>query len=304
MRSWLQVSADDEDRLAQIAGLATDAVILDLAGILPDTRSRARARAREWLEAHRTQVIAQQQQSRWVQISPLGSRWWRDDLQAVLHSAPDGIVLPRCSAPDQLQALTAELYENEQREGLSHNAVRILPLLGSTAASAFTTAEFATGANPRLAGFGWNAASLAKSLGATRVTDETGSLATPLRLVRAQVLMAARARGVMPIESPLAQDAGEETFAAQAQAARQDGFEGMIATHPDQIPILNEIFSVTEHERGEARSIVAAFSENSGGETAEVSGRIIDRSDLARAERIMQRSGPPGGRTGTSHRLM
>lgn len=71
-----------------------------------------------------------------------------------------------------------------------------------------------------------------------------------------------------------------------AQRARQGGFTGKIATHSDQVAIINEGFTSDAAEIARAQRVVDVFANASVG-VAQLDGRMLDRPHLVRAERIL-----------------
>ena len=72
--------------------------------------------------------------------------------------------------------------------------------------------------------------------------------------------------------------------------ARRDGFEGMLAIHPDQVPVINDAFCPTAEEVERARRIVDAFDASPGAGTLGVDGEMLDRPHRLQAERILARA--------------
>ena len=283
MHSWLIVPATSEAKLARVPELGADAVVLDLARDAEDgEREAARGRARDFLKLQAGARFA-----RWARISPLDTPWWREDLVAVLPGGPDGIVLSRAADARQVQALAAEIYELEQRSGLEHGRVRIVPQVGATAAAALAVSEFAGEVHPRLAGLAWDAGELAAALGARRLRGDGGGWSDPLRRLRADLLLAARARGLMAIDTPHARVRDAAGMRAAAQAARGDGFTGMFALHPAQVPAIAEAFAPTEAELARARAIVALFESHPAAGALPHEGRMVGRSELDEARRVL-----------------
>ena len=287
VRSWLFVPGDSEKKLGKVAGSGADVVIVDLEDSVSfDNKPRAREMAREWLQAHRQQVT-ERKMGRWVRINALDSRMWRDDLIAVLPGAPDGIMLPKSAGPESVQQLGAELYELEQRSGVPANSVRILPLVSETAAAAISIPAYANAPLPRLAGLTWGAEDLSAAIGASRKRDKQGQWTDAFRFARSQTLLTAHARGVMAIDTLHADFADEKGLKRAAEESRADGFAGMLAIHPAQIPVINAAFSPSEEELEEARAIVAAFSANPGAGALSIDRRMIDRPHLKLAQRLL-----------------
>ena len=287
VRSWLFVPGDSEKKLGKVAASGADVVIVDLEdSVTYDNKVRARDMAREWLQAHRQQVT-ERKMGRWVRINALDSRMWRDDLIAVLPGAPDGIMLPKSAGPESVQQLGAELYELEQRSGVAANSTRILPLVSETAAAAITIPAYANASLPRLAGLTWGAEDLSAAIGASRKRDKQGQWTDAFRFARSQTLLTAHARGVMAIDTLHADFADEKGLKRAAEESRADGFSGMLAIHPAQVPVINAAFSPSEEELEEARAIVAAFGANPGAGALSIDRRMIDRPHLKLAQRLL-----------------
>jgi len=289
IRSWLFVPGDSEAKLSKVAACGADAVIVDLEdAVLPDSKPHARRLAAEWLSAHGRQVLAGGGFARWVRINPLDTAYWRDDLAAAMAGRPDGIMLPKVSGPEQLQTLAAEIYEHESRNGMANGAVRILPLVSETPQAALTIGRYADFAIPRLAGLTWGAEDLSAALGAQRKRDARGMWTDTFRWVRAQVLLAAHVRGVMAVDtlfSDFRDLAALESVAADSYA---DGFAGMLAIHPAQVPVINAAFTPGAQAIARARAIVEAFAANPGAGTLSLDGEMIDSPHLAQARTLLE----------------
>lgn len=287
-RSWLFVPGDSEKKLSKAAATGADVIIVDLEdSVSAANKAIARDMARDWLTLHRQQVTQERRPGRWVRINALDSRLWRDDLIAVLPGAPDGIMLPKAAGPEAVQQLGAELYELEGRSGVTAGSTRILPLVSETAMSAIGIGQYATASLPRLAGLTWGAEDLSAAIGATRKRDAAGGWTDTFRHVRVQTLLTAHARGVPAIDTLHADFADEAGLKAAAEAARADGFAGMLAIHPAQVEIINRAFTPSDEELAEARAIVAAFAENPDAGALQIERRMIDRPHLKLAQRIL-----------------
>jgi citrate lyase subunit beta/citryl-CoA lyase len=288
IRSWLFVPGDSEKKLAKAANAGADVIIVDLEdSVAPANKARARDMACEWLKAHRQQLQVERRLGRWVRINALDTRQWRDDLMAVLPGAPDGIMLPKSAGPDAVQQLGAELYELEGRFGIQAGSTRILPLVSETALAAIGIAQYAGASLPRLAGLTWGAEDLSAAIGATRKRDTKGRWTDTFRLVRAQTLLTAHARGVPAIDTLHADFADEAGLRTAAEAARADGFSGMLAIHPAQVAVINQAFTPSEDELAEARAIVAAFDASPDAGTLQIDRRMIDRPHYLLARRVL-----------------
>ena len=290
MRSWLFVPGDSQVKLDKVAGVGADVVIVDLEdAVAPPAKPTARMLARSFLETHGRQVVAGGGFARWVRINPLDTPLWREDLAAVMPGQPDGIMVPKAAGPEQLQALAAELYEMEGRCGVQPGATRILPLVSETPAAALGIASYVGASLPRLAGLTWGAEDRSAAIGATRKRDSRGYWADTFRYVRAQVLLTAHARGVMAIDTLHADFRDLDGLRKIAADSYADGFAGMLAIHPGQVPVINAAFTPGDEEIAHARAIVNAFSANPGAGALSLDGKMIDQPHLEQARRLLER---------------
>jgi citrate lyase subunit beta / citryl-CoA lyase len=287
-RSWLFVPGDSEAKLAKVAGCGADVVVVDLEdAVAPQSKGLARELVVQWLNAHRQQVVSGGQFQRWVRINPVGGHLWRDDLAQVMRGRPDGLVVPKALGMDQMRMLAAEIYEVEQRSGIQPGSTRVLPMLGETPQSAMNIGEFAREDMPRLAGLTWGAEDLANALVASRKRDGAGQWTDVFRMVRAQVLLAAHARGLAPVDTLHAEYKDLDALKRIAADSYADGFAGMLAIHPDQVPVINAAFTPSAGQLAEARAVVDLFAANPGAGALALDGRMVETPHLQRAKRLL-----------------
>lgn len=282
MRSWLIVPADSAPKLAKAAALDADAMIVDLHADGAETGQGARALVADWFAS--TSGSARRFE-RWLRIAPLSGEQWREQLAAVMKSGPDGVVMTGVEDADEVRRMASELYELEQRHGVTPHSVRLVLQLGSSARGAIAIPALVREPHPRLAGIAWDPVALARDIGAE--IPGGARWPAPLAHVRSQVLLGAKALGRIAIEAAYRDWRDGEGFAEALTAARRDGFDAMTAVHPAQIAPINQTFASSAEELAEAREIVALFDKAPGSEILPFRGRMIDRAQLHRARRML-----------------
>lgn len=288
-RSWLFVPGDSEKKLQKAPETGAHAIIVDLEdAVAPSAKADARRMARDWLQAHRRQ-ITMRKQARWVRVNALdrGAGMWREDLAAVMAGAPDGIMLPKADGPEQVRMVAAEIYELEQRNGVPNGQTKIIPLVSETPRAALNIASYVDASMPRLAGLTWGAEDLSAAIGASRKFTADGGWTDAFRFVRAQTLLTAHARGVWAIDTLNTDFRDEDAMRLAAEAARGDGFTGMLAIHPAQVSIINAAFAPSEAEIADAEAIVGAFAASPHSGTLQINGRMIDQPHLKQARALL-----------------
>lgn len=271
LRSLLFVPGDRPERFAKAAESGADAVILDLEdSVVPEKKADARLAVADFLAAARSVTVL-------VRVNPLGSNALPADLDALRGATPDALMLPKAEGAASIAALDALL---------GPSAPPILPIATETPAAIFELGSYRTCA-ARLAGLSWGAEDLPAAVGAATAREEDGRYTPPYELARSLTLFAAHAAGVPAIDTVFPPIADEAGLAASAARARRDGFTGMLAIHPVQVPVINAGFSPSDAEIAHARAIVAAFAAHPGAGALSLDGRMIDRPHLIQAQRIL-----------------
>ena len=84
--------------------------------------------------------------------------------------------------------------------------------------------------------------------------------------VFSKILMAGRANGLQVIDGPYLYIRDPEGFRDYCQRTRTLGYDGKWALHPDQVTILNEVFSPTQEQFDKAWDILEAYEHATEGE--------------------------------------
>jgi citrate lyase subunit beta/citryl-CoA lyase len=277
LRSLLFVPGDRPDRMEKALASGADALILDLEdAVAPAAKAEARRAVAAFLNANRQARL-------WVRVNPLDSAEQEKDLIAVLPAHPDGIVLPKAEGGGSVAELARRLAER------GNATAQILAIATETPAAIFALGSY--GGAKRLAGLTWGAEDLPAAIGAAASREEDGRFTPPYELARSLCLFGAAAAGVAPIETVYPAFRDVDGLAAYAARARRDGFTGMMAIHPDQVPVINAAFTPSEAELAHARAVVAAFEARPEAGALSLDGRMIDRPHLVLAQRILGLAG-------------
>lgn len=284
-RSWLFLPGDSERKLAKALHTGAHALIIDLEdAVTTDRKQIGRDLTREWLQQPRPDGLAPQV---WVRINAVDTGMWRDDLAAIMPGGPTGIMVPKAAGPGEIAHISATLDEFEATNGMPAGQTRILPLVSETARAAVTIPAYVDTPLPRVAGLTWGAEDLGAAIGVLRKRDARGCWTDAFRMVRAQTLLVAHAIGVWAIDT-LHADFRDETGLAQvASDAAADGFAGMLAIHPGQVPAINAAFAPDAAALAEARAIVDAFAANPGVGALQIDGKMIDQPHLRHARALL-----------------
>lgn len=107
-----------------------------------------------------------------------------------------------------------------------------------------------------------------------------------------EVLLAARAAGAAAVDGVYFRYRDAEGLRRDAALARDLGYDGKSAIHPDQIPILHEVFAPSAAEIEWARAVIDGWERLAGERhgVVVVNGEMIEALHVTLARRILSRS--------------
>lgn len=262
-----------QPRFLVSAGLyGADGVILDLEdSVAPSEKHAARVLVRNALR-----FLDWGGAERMVRINPLPDGL--TDLSFVVGHGAQLILLPKAERPDDVRAVA----EHAERLSGDEEAPWIMPIL-ETAAGVMAAREIAS-AHPTVVALTIGLEDYTADVGAQRTAAGVESL-----WARSQVIAAARAAGVQPIDSVHSDVADLEGLEAAAREARALGFEGKGCIHPRQIPGVHRAFAPDEAELAWAMEVVCAFDDATakGLGAVALGSKMIDPPVVRRAQRTV-----------------
>ncbi len=280
------VPGANEKFLRKSLTLPADTLILDLEdAVAPEHKDAARATVSDWLRE-----IDFGQQERMVRINPLDTPWGTRDLEVTMEARPDAYLVPKVRGPGDLQEIDALLSRIESERGHPAGGVKLVVLATETAAGLLSIREVAL--CPRVDALTWGPEDLAAAVGARRNRDEQGQYLELFRYARSMTLLAAANASVQPVDTVYVDVRDHEGFRRECQEAAWMGFTGKLTLHPDQIPVVNEVFTPSAQEIAESQELLAAFeqSRKAGRGAFRFRGQMVDAPHLARARTILERA--------------
>ena len=275
LRSLLFVPGDRPERMRKARNCGADALVLDLEdAVAPPAKPEARRQVAEFLGETATGETLL-----FVRVNPLSGADIELDLAAIAGAGPDGIVLPKAEGKSSVETLDGLM----RKHGV---AAPILPIATETPSAIFQLGSYAAVA-PLLAGLTWGAEDLPAAIGATSSREADGRYTPPYELARSLALFGAHAAGVSAIETIFPAFRDLDALALYVARAKRDGFVGMMAIHPLQVPVINAAFTTSPEELQMAMAIVAAFEANPGAGVLRLEGRMIDAPHLKLAQRLI-----------------
>ncbi|MHB8614418.1 MAG: HpcH/HpaI aldolase/citrate lyase family protein, partial [Candidatus Dormibacteraceae bacterium] len=229
-RSFLFVPGDQKAKMARAGSFGADALILDLEdAVAMDQKPAARQHVHQALVPEAGVDV-------FVRVNPAGTQWHEDDISSVVCVGLRGVVLPKAESARMVADVDRRIREAEVEARLEPGIVELMVLV-ETAAGVLHAQEIAAAA-PRVVFVAFGAYDFARDLD-LRLTPSGEELLVP----RMAVVMAARAAGRTPIDTVFADLQDTAAFAEDCRRARNLGFAGKMAIHPNQVATIHLHFS-------------------------------------------------------------
>ena len=259
-----------------------DAVVLDLEDSVPPAeKANARRLVRDALAlAGRggAEVV--------VRVNNDPALLW-DDVAAAVHPGLDGLALPKAESPDQIRELVRRIEGLESGRGIEPGHVRLS--LAIETPRGLLQAEAIAASTSRIATLGVGVEDYCLELGVEPSPD-----GVELLYAVSRVVTICKAVGIQPsgLLGSIANFRDLPAFEAGAARARQLGCEGAGCIHPDQVAVLNRVFSPDPAKVEYARRVVEAFEDGLTRGTASVNldGKMVDIPVYKRAQVILSRA--------------
>jgi citrate lyase subunit beta / citryl-CoA lyase len=277
LRSFLFAPGNHPRRVEKALTLDADAVILDLEDAVaiaekPATRDAVAAAYGQ----PRTGLL-------YVRVNAADTAFCYGDFTAIVRAGLDGIVLPKVESAATVQTIDWLLGNLERERGLTPGAIDLVPIIETAKGLRDIDAILGAGTRIKHCAFGAGDFTLDVNMIWSRAESE-------LACARARVVTASRAAGIeAPLDTVWVDLQDEEGLEASTRTALALGFQGKMCIHPNQIPVVNRVFTPSNAEIDFAERVVAAFAqaEQEGSAAIQLDGKFIDYPIVYRAQRTL-----------------
>ncbi len=204
-----------------------------------------------------------------------------DDLAFVIPHNVNLILIPKVESAEQVRQVDEKIAEIAEHHRLEH-PVWLMPIIES--ALGVVNACPIAAAGPNVVALAIGLEDYTADIGAARTSAGRESF-----FARSQLVNAARAAGVQPIDSVFSDVSDMDALRRVVGESKMLGFDGMGCIHPRQIAPIHQAFAPTPAEIEKARKIVQAFDEATAKGLGVVSlgSKMIDPPVVKRALRVM-----------------
>ncbi len=296
-RSCLSVPGSSERFLAKGPTIAADMTFLDLEdSVAPLEKEAARAKVVDAIKN-----LDWGDRTLCVRVNAWDTQWTVYDIIEVVGNAGerlDEIMLPKVQSAAEVVAMDLLLTQVEAKAGLPIGHIGIEAQIET--ARGLINVEEICAASPRLETIIFGPADFAASM---EMPVLTGGVQIPeypgdhFHYVFSKILMAGRANGLQVIDGPYLYVRDPDGFRDYCNRTKVLGYDGKWALHPDQVAILNEVFSPTQEQFDKAHDILDAYKKATEGDrmgAVMFGDEMIDEASRKMANKFISRGGRAG----------
>lgn len=265
-RSCHAVPGSSDKFLAKAPSLAADMFFLDLEDAVAPLEK----------EASRAKVVAAIRDQDWgdavlcVRVNAWDTRWtYGDVIEVVGQAGPrlEEVMLPKVQTAAQVVALDLLLAQVEMVAGLPPGHIGIEAQIET--AQGLIHVEEICASSPRLETVILGPVDFSASMG---MPSLSGGLLIPeypgdyFHYVFMKILVAGRANGLQVIDGPYVKVRDPDGFREYSRRTQILGFDGKWSLHPDQITILNQVFSPTQEQFDKAWDVLDSYRQATEGD--------------------------------------
>lgn len=280
LRSMLFLPATNERFVEKALESDADAIILDVEDSVPPAN---RQEAREKLKQYFAKDLFKEK-TVFIRINEIGSEDFIEDIKCFAFEGLTGFMPSKIRSAGDIIFLDKLLSLIEQSKKIPQGTYALAPLIET--AEAVNNVEEIAFSSDRL---------LALCLGGEDYLNDLHStyvhMYDAIFFPRVKIVNAARAAGILPIDTPYLELKDFEGYETEERRMYQMGFAGDLLVNPSQIVYANRCFSPSEEELSFSQNIMEAAKnakEEKATGIAVYDGKMIGPPMIKRAETVLK----------------
>ena len=177
------------------------------------------------------------------------------DITQLSVNGINGFMYPKAKIGSDIYFFDKLLESIETQKGFPIGTFKIIPLI-ETAAAVLNAQDICKASN-RVIAIAYGCEDFITDLKGVHDID-----AMSLFVPRSLIAMAARANGVIPIDTVHVNINDLNDLEKNLKIAKNLGFEGMLSLHPKELPLIHQYFSPSSEEIDNARRIIELYNES------------------------------------------
>ncbi|MBU0490162.1 MAG: CoA ester lyase [Bacteroidetes bacterium] len=251
MRSLMFVPAHNDRLLSAASRSDADVLLLDIEDSVQPVENKQIARDKiiQWVTEGKFKY-----HKVFPRINDRESGQLLRDVHQLTIDGVDGFMYPKAKSGEDIYFIDKLLDTIEYEKGIEIGTFKLIPLIET--AAAVLNAQDICKASKRVVAIAFGCEDFVTDLQGIH-DDEHESIFTP----RAMIAMAARATGVIPVDTVHIKVHDLEDLEVNLKTAKKLGFEGMLILNPKELTLTHQYFSPDEQEVEDAREMLVLYEE-------------------------------------------
>ena len=222
-----------------------------------------------------------------VRINGLDTDLWLDDLISAVSTRAQFILVPKIERPAEVQIIEEAIRYTARKVGRK-DLPKILVIVEN--AKGLMAVESIIQASPLVDAIEFGSEDYRLSLGIYGASASE----TSVLYARSRVVAAASASSIDALDQAFVNLVDLDGLRASALQAKELGFTGKAVIHPNQIPIVNEVFTPSDSDVTWARKVLEGWkiAESEGRGAFRIDDKMVDIVHVKMAERILKTAKP------------
>ena len=280
LRSFMFLPAYNTKFIDKALSSNADALILDMEDSVPLAQRQS---ARENIIDYNNKGLFNNKNI-FIRINEIGTKDFAEDITQLVLKGITGFMPSKIMNAEDVVFLDKMIEVLEIKNNIEVGTIKLSPLIETT--SAVMDINRIAKASKRLVALCFGGEDYLNDLGSTYTYQESAFV-----MPRAMIVNAARAAGLLPIDTPYLNIADVEGFEEKERAAYKNGFAGCLILNPKQIDPANRAFSPDEEKVEYSKRVIEAVEvaavENQSG-VAMLDGSMIGPPMRKRAQNVLE----------------
>ncbi len=282
LRSFMFLPAYNCKFIDKALNCNADALILDMEDSVPPEQ---RQMARDNIIAYNERGLFEEKNI-FIRINEIGTMDFAEDITQLVLSGVTGLMPSKIECAEDVVFIDKMLSVMEMKNGIQVGSIKLSPLIETT--SAVMKIQEIAKSSKRLVALCFGGEDYLNDLGSTYTYQESAFV-----FPRAMIVNAARAAGILPIDTPYLNIADLDGFELKEREAYKNGFAGCLILNPKQIEPANRAFSPDEEKVEYSRRVIEAVriaeNEDKSG-VAMLDGVMVGPPMKKRAQTVLEQS--------------
>ena len=280
MKSLLFIPSNNKKMLEKIEVYQPDVFILDLEDSVPDEqKDSARQNISEKLDVISKEKI---KSKIFIRLNSFDSGYYFEDVEKTIGHNVDGYMIPKFESSSMLLEFENYLAKLEEKGNIEINKIKLI-LQVESPKGIRVLGQLEEGFSKRVIAIAFGSEDYLASISNSKSVSED-----VLDFARKILVFFGKSLDLLMIDTIFKNFTDMDGLKIEVKKMAENGFDGKLAIHPNQIEIINEAFLPSEEDLQKLNIILLNKDKIESEGAVNINGAMYDRAHLKWAEKIQK----------------